>query len=197
MKGFIKSITTDKYLLPIRHQICGLVKQNSSVIEFGCGNGDLLFKLSNKISYGLGIDNSKNLIKYAIQKSKALEKNNLSFKVFNINNPIEFSSTYNYAVVSLLLHLLPWKSSIKLLQTMFTVTDNIIICSFVKPNTKKEKILLHVDQFFSNQYSNFNYFINNNGVKGLLEELNIPKSNIISFNTFDNSIKVYNIKTKK
>lgn len=197
MRGLIKSITADKYLSPIRYQISNLVIPNSSVVEFGCGNGDLLCKLSNKISYGLGVDNSKSLIKYAILKSKELEKSNLSFKVFDVKNIIQTSKKYDYAIASLLLHLLPWETSLNLLESMLKIADNIIICSFTNPENTKERVLLHLDQLFSQQYLNFNCFIKNKSVKGLLEQLNISESNVINIKTFDKSIEVYTITNKK
>ena len=50
MKGTIKSNTVDRYLSPIRLQIVELVVPNSTLLEVGCGNGDLLFKVSNLLS---------------------------------------------------------------------------------------------------------------------------------------------------
>ena len=59
MKGAVKTNTVDKYLKSIRFQIIELIKPDSNVVEFGCGNGDLLFKLSGKIKSGVGFDKSK------------------------------------------------------------------------------------------------------------------------------------------
>jgi len=36
-------------LAPIRNQMSDLIAPSSTVIEFGCGNGDLLFRLSPKM----------------------------------------------------------------------------------------------------------------------------------------------------
>ena len=57
--SLVKSITVDKYLLPIRKKIFRLIPKDCSVMDVGCGTGSLLFLLSKKINYGLGIDISK------------------------------------------------------------------------------------------------------------------------------------------
>jgi len=80
MKGKVKANTIDKYLSSIRLQIIELVEPNSTLIEFGCRNGDLLFKLSNKIKKGVGIDNSEELIEYATNKIKKIK-----LKILNSN----------------------------------------------------------------------------------------------------------------
>lgn len=194
MKGLIKSYTTDKYLRPIRNQICDLVNPNTSVIEFGCGNGDLLFKLSEKIDYGLGIDISKNLIKHAINKSHKHRNDNLSFKVFNLNTTLEVSEKYDYAVASLLLHILPWHKSMKLLELMLSISHTTILCSFTEPKTTYEKLLLNLDQRFTMHYSNFKVYKKNNYIKGFLNH--IPNIHYKSFNSFDNAIEIILIKNK-
>ncbi len=55
----LKVNTVDKYLRSILLQIVNLVEPDSRVIEFGCGNGDLLFKLANKIEEGIGINKGR------------------------------------------------------------------------------------------------------------------------------------------
>lgn len=67
MKGKVKANTVDKYLSSIRFQIVDLIEPETSVVEFGCGNGDLLFKLSDKIKLGVGLGKSEQLIGYTIQ----------------------------------------------------------------------------------------------------------------------------------
>jgi len=79
MKGFIKSKTVDKYLLPIRLQMINLIEPNIKIIEFGCGTGDFLLKLSSKIKYGVGIDQSKNLITFAKRKAKEQNIKNIDY----------------------------------------------------------------------------------------------------------------------
>ena len=73
-------LKAESNLLPLRNQMAKLIEPNSSVIEFGCGNGDLLFELSSKIKYGLGIDKSKKMIDYAIQKQSVMNLSNINYK---------------------------------------------------------------------------------------------------------------------
>ncbi|HEY0054023.1 MAG TPA: methyltransferase domain-containing protein [Pedobacter sp.] len=66
-------------LAPIRSQINSLVSSNSRVIELGCGEGDLLFKLAPRIKSGLGIDKSESLIGSAIKQKQRNNIHNIDF----------------------------------------------------------------------------------------------------------------------
>lgn len=50
--GAFKANTFDRYLRPIREQVKQLITRGATLVEFGCGNGDLLFKLSDSIGLG-------------------------------------------------------------------------------------------------------------------------------------------------
>ncbi len=66
-------------LAPIRNQLMELIEPTSTLIEFGCGDGDLLFKLSQKIKYGLGIDKSNTLIDHALKQKERRNITNIDF----------------------------------------------------------------------------------------------------------------------
>ncbi|MEO9513592.1 MAG: class I SAM-dependent methyltransferase [Flavobacteriaceae bacterium] len=93
-----------------------LIEPNASVIEFGCGNGDLLFKLSNKIKSGIGIDNSEALISYAINKMKRGQIKNLEFRILDLIKDSYPESRMDYAIASLLFHTLPWTKAVDLVE---------------------------------------------------------------------------------
>ena len=99
MKGKIKANTVDKYLHPIRLQIVERIKPNSTVLEFGCGDGDLLFKLSNKIKTGFGIDNSKQLIAYAKERIEKEQVKNLEFKLFDLIKDTYAETDKDYCIL--------------------------------------------------------------------------------------------------
>ena len=195
MKGAVKANTVDKYLKPIRHQIIDLVEPDSTVIELGCGNGDLLLKLSHKIKHGLGIDISASLIQYAIEKSKKEGQNNLKFICAEATINSESAQTYNYAVASLLLHVMPQHQAVKLLKHMMEIADMLIICEFSKPENWKQRFLLWLDQRFSGHYHHFKAFQNNNYMAGLLQTLS--QTEYVCYDTFDPVIKIYTLMKKK
>lgn len=191
MKRKIKANTVDRYLRPIRLQMVELVKTNSTVLEFGCGNGDLLFKLSNKINSGVGIDNSKRLIAYATNKIEKEQVVNLEFKLIDILKDIFIETEKDYSIASLLLHILPWKNSVELTEKMINNSETTIICGFSKPENFKQKLLLWCDQRFTKHYRNFQKYADNGFTEGLLSSIQDIEYSIID--TFDPVIKIYKI----
>ena len=191
MKAYIKKNSTDRYLYPIRKQIIELINPDSSVYDFGCGNGDLLFKLSAKIRKGIGFDNSKSLISYA-NKRKSLEQiNNIDFKLVNLTKDSLTNNPVNYSVASLFFHVLYKKDALRLLQKMIDISEVTIVCGFSKPKTCKQNFLLHLDQRFSSHYPNFTNYKENNYMKGILDS--IKNIDIECYSTFDPVIKIYRI----
>lgn len=72
-----------------------IVPASSSVLEIGCGTGELLAALNP--SYGLGIDFSSEMIKAAIDKFAGRE--NLDFRIDDVET-LQTSETFDYVIMS-------------------------------------------------------------------------------------------------
>jgi len=191
VKGIIKANTVDKYLRSIRYQIVELVEPNKTLLELGCGNGDLLFKLSGKLKFGIGIDNSEGLIEYAKDQMKQQQITNLEFRMADLLKHEFSDSKTDYSVASLLLHILPWDKSIQLVERLVAISNTTIICGFTAPENIKQEMLLWFDQRFTGHYSNFKDYKKNGFTEGILNAIeNIAYSRI---DTFDPVIKIYKI----
>lgn len=189
MKGALKANTTDRYLSPIRNQIIELIEADKTVLEFGCGNGDLLFKLSHKIESGIGLDHSKQLISFAQNQKEKQKITNLDFRLTNVVNDNLTMSTVNYSVSSLLFHLLEWDAAQKLLLKQLEISETTIICAFSQPQNWRQQLLLWLDQRFSKTYRKFKTYGNNGYFEGLIQSLENIEVNRID--TFDPVIKIY------
>jgi SAM-dependent methyltransferase len=190
-RGKFKNKTVDKYLLPTRRQIFEIVQPNSTVLDFGCGNGDLLLMLSEKIKKGTGFDNSKPLISYA-NKRKTLEGiKNIDFKIIDVCEDPFPNDMVNYSIASLVLHVLPRNDAYFLLKQMIDISEVTIVCGFCKPKSWQQGFLLTLDQRFSGHYSKFKVYRDNNYMEGLLKSLNSIRYE--SYETFDPVIKIYKI----
>ncbi len=191
MKEVVKAYTVDKYLRPIRFQIAKLVECNASVMELGCGNGDLLFKLSDKLKSGVGIDKSEQLIEYASNRIKKEQIKNLEFRLLDLINDSFPEPNMDYSVASLLFHILPWEKAVELAKRLIAASKMTIICGFSKPENVRQKILLWLDQRFTGHYSNFRDYGEHGFTEGLLNTVkNIEYHRI---DTFDPVIKIYQI----
>lgn len=192
MKGQLKSNTVDKYLRPVRRQIVELVEPDASVVEFGCGNGDLLFQLSNKIKHGVGLDYAKSLIEYANKRKRDSEISNLDFNLVDLIRSPETAPEGDYAIASLVFHVLPQESALKVLQIMSEKSEHLIICAFSQPQNWMQKALLWMDQRFSGHYNHFKTYSNQNYMEGLFAKADITNYEV--FDTFDPVIKIYRVK---
>ncbi|MEP2024409.1 MAG: class I SAM-dependent methyltransferase [Reichenbachiella sp.] len=192
MKGKLKTNTVDKYLRPIREQICNLVSLDAEVLEVGCGNGDLLFKLSSKIKNGLGTDIDKVLISYANERKEKEGAQNLNFKVADAVNEDMSAKTYDYAIVSLVFHVLKPEEAHVLLHRLMSCADQIIICAFCEPTSRWQRLLLWLDQRFSGHFVNFKSYAENGYMQGML--IDQKHRAIEVYDTFDPVIKVYSMK---
>lgn len=184
-------LKTKDNLAPIRNQMLNLIEPDSSIIEFGCGNGDLLFKLSSQIKYGLGIDKSKTLIDNAVQQKRIMNLSNIGFRCEELSGNYQLSGNYDYAIASLFFHVIPWSDSIYLMKKMQEISDCILICGFSKPETSKQKSLLWLDQRFSSHYRNFKAHQKNGFLDGIFSQMQY--SDIIIYDTPIPFVKIYKI----
>lgn len=195
MKGKVKAKTVDKYLYSIRLQIVDLIESNSTVIELGCGNGDLLFKLSSKIKRGVGVDKSFQLINYASEKAIKDKVKNLEFYVSDVTNDSYSELHMDYSIASLLFHVLPMKKTTSLIEKQLFTSKTTIICAFSKPKNIVQQVLLWIDQRFTMHYKNFRDYSENGFMEGILNSFEHIKYDTID--TFDPVIKIYKITRTK
>ncbi len=168
-----------------------LIDPNSRVIELGCGNGDLLFKLSPQIKSGLGIDKSETLINQAIKQKKRKNISNVDFLCEELGDNYKHSETYDFSIASLFFHVIPMSESVYLLNKMSEMSDTILICGLSCPETLQQKFLLWLDQRFSGHYKNFKAYQKFGYMEGIFAETQC--SNIVTHDTFIPFIKIYEI----
>jgi len=190
MKGSWKANTVDKYLRPIRRQMVDLVKPDTTVVDIGCGNGDLLFQLADKISSGTGIDYSHALIEYARHRQQAERISNLQFQQTDLREELSLAPV-DYALASLVFHVLPWEVSQNALKQMVHRAETTLVCAFSEPQSRKQQFLLWLDQRFSGHFRHFKEYQKRGGMEQLIGTLENTEYTV--HETFDPVIKIYQI----
>jgi len=188
MKGAVKSLTADRYLQPMRQQVVDLIKPNSTVVDLGCGSGDVLFKLADKIERGVGIDKSKTLIDFATVRQQKEKRDNLQFIEADLCGEVVLPMS-DYAIASLLYHVVDREEATALLKKQVNKAKTTIICGFSKPNNWKQSLLLWLDQKFTSHYQNFRAYKQNGYMEALLQSLDATDCQVLD--TFDPVIKIY------
>ena len=102
---------------------CFFISEDSSVLEIGCGTGELLNSIKPK--YGLGVDFSPEMIAIAASRFK-----NLSFEIQNAEE-IDLKSTFEYIIISdLLCSLQDVQKMFKNLHSLVNSKTKIIISNY-------------------------------------------------------------------
>ena len=109
----------------LKRGLKSLIKPEASILDWGCGTGDILAFL--KPSYGVGFDLSSEMVKLAERKFK--KARNLSF----VDSQNQISGVFNYIVmVDVIEHLTNPQETFKDLSRFASKSTRIVVC-FVGP----------------------------------------------------------------
>jgi len=169
-KAWFKSKTADKALSPIRNMVIDLIDPGSNLLEVGCGTGDLLYRASDKISKGLGVDLDQAMVDFANTRKERDKTQNISFINENITtSDILAGNIFDVSTSTLCLHEMGEKEAISTLIAMSQHSSKIIISDFCKPNTFWGKVSIELDEFISGHYGMFKNYQKRGGVPYLSE----------------------------
>jgi ubiquinone/menaquinone biosynthesis C-methylase UbiE len=180
----------DKLIAPmavwLEDMILGLIAENCTVLEIGCGPGALACRLANKCSKVTAIDISKRMIEYANRKKKKLKIENDEFVcIAAAQLSEEMLNPFDYAVSSFCLHEMEPQQRPEVVRNCLLKSGKMIIADYRAPfpksitalgNTIMEKLAgkRHYRNFYSWQASG--------GIDGFIERLCLTKINEIEWN---------------
>lgn len=185
IKEFLKNCR-DKHLFGIRKQVYNLIDENSRVIDFGCGDGEMLRDLSSKISYGLGIDKNKKEIRFAKDVTAKHEIKNLEFRVSDTKKNLR--ENFDYSILMFVLHSLDYNSQKKILDNARKNSNKLIIIDYENSYSLKEKLFVNVDEILAGHYRNFKDYLKRGRIEGLIEKDSFKK-----FNTYKDYVKIWEV----
>jgi ubiquinone/menaquinone biosynthesis C-methylase UbiE len=168
----------DKLIAPNQDRMFGKIKDlidpGSEILDVGCGTGRLEFFLSDKCRRITGIDLSEKNIKQAEKNLKNKKFNNISFKHTGFDSFIKKNSvTYDHAVMTYVIHEMPYEDRLSLLRGISRISKKIIVGDYLVPRPKGFwNVLNEIVEFTAGKdhYNNFKSFVRHNGVMGLLNE---------------------------
>ena len=150
---WLKANAADKVLSPLRQELVTLFHTDSSVLDIGCGTGDLLFRAANKISTGHGIDLDQQMIQYANSKANEYPKKNLRFDCLNaLELP---QDTYDVVTSTLCLHEMDDDDACAILRQTSKMTRRLLIADYAEPRSLANRIATEFDEMISGHYSQF------------------------------------------
>ncbi len=168
LSAWFKSKTADRVLLPVREKIGDLIEKDSRVLEVGCGTGDLLFRLSGKIEFGLGLDIDPGMIRFAHHRLSKEQVANLEFKAARLESLDRvFLGRFNIASSTLCLHEMETDDAVSVLSLLRKHVDKIVIADFDMPDSLWGKISIELDESISGHYRRFRKYRSSGGLPNL------------------------------
>lgn len=156
LKVLVKSKGADRVLKPLRRELTGLIPQDATVFEVGCGTGDFLMQSASKISAGFGIDIDPAMIKFAESRRKAMSLDHINFEC---RDALKLSpQSFDIATATLCLHELPVQKACDLLQMMVENSKMVLVADFTAAKSLFGRISIEVDELMSGHYRNYRLY---------------------------------------
>jgi len=168
-KVWIKSKAADRILSPLRKELIELIEEESTLLEVGCGTGDLLFQSAHRIGYGYGIDIDHGMIEYAESKRKERCLNHLSFECIDaLTMP---PRQFDIATSTLCLHELPKQKACELLKYMVDNAKEVLIADYTEAKSRLGKMSIEFDELISGHYRNYRNYRKSGEIPCYAEEI--------------------------
>jgi len=155
-KVWFKSKTADRVLSPLRKELIALIEEESTLLEVGCGTGDLLFQSASKISSGYGIDIDRGMIEFAEAKRKQRNLDHLHFECIDALEMVP--KQFDISTSTLCLHELPEQDACELLEMMVAQSKMVLIADYTKAKSILGKISIEFDELISGHYHNYRHY---------------------------------------
>jgi len=172
---YAKFFDSDK--LGLRKYIVEFVEDGSSIIDIGCATGGLALNLAPRSKYVVGVDVSEKMIKQALKRRNKLGYKNLDFILIDaLDLSSEIDNTFDYAVLSFVIHEIPQKERIRILTEAMRIADNIIILDYHFPQPQGFwGISIKWIEFFAGRehYRCFRDYLQRGGLKSIFGEMGL------------------------
>jgi SAM-dependent methyltransferase len=118
----------------VKKIIKNLINANSTVVDVGCGTGELVFCLSYQPAKVVGFDLNEGVLEYSRIKKRRLQVKNAEFITKDVKDPGFLAGNYfDYAVLSMVLHQFNLAEANQILNSTKRVVKHLIIPDFINP----------------------------------------------------------------
>jgi ubiquinone/menaquinone biosynthesis C-methylase UbiE len=154
----------------------GLLAESSSVLDIACGTGQLCFALrEQKNCRVVGIDLSLRMLEFARKSNPFWDVTFVHEDATDLRAYVD--SSFDYAMLLMLLHELPRPQQIRVLKEAFRVAGRSIIIDSVSPlpkNTGGIGTRIVEATFGRDHNPNFKAFLATGGIMDVLEDSGLP-----------------------
>jgi len=183
-EGWLYHLLIDPTLLRVRRLIRGQVKPETTLIDFGCGTGELIFFLGDWCSELVGVEASKRMWSYGSRRARDQGPNKVRL-IYGDGARLENFSTgsFDYATACMVLHEMHGSQRLPVLREMQRLARTLILVDFraPPPPNLEARICRLVERLGGRRhYHNFTDFMRAGGLPPLLEKLGLSIQTEIS-----------------
>ena len=129
--GFIYRVLINPFSNVLAKTVAECIEQNSSVLDVGCGTGQLAFQLSQKCRRVVGIDFSRKMVEYASRRKARRRMENVAFVHGNAADVSKiFSERFDYVTAVMCLHEMDPLSRHRVIAGCLELTDRVILTDY-------------------------------------------------------------------
>ncbi|SMF19816.1 Methylase involved in ubiquinone/menaquinone biosynthesis [Alteromonadaceae bacterium Bs31] len=177
LKVLIKTRLADRALLPLRAELIELIATDSSLLDVGCGTGDLLFQAEHKLGYGFGVDIDEHMIKFARRKCEDKRISNLAFEHNDLVN-LQLRR-FDVATSTLCLHEMKEVLACSILKYMAEKSERVLVADYTKPKSLLAKFAIEFDEMISGHYQSFRRYRKAGGILAYANKSGLKVNRVI------------------
>jgi SAM-dependent methyltransferase len=176
-EGWLYHFLVDPLLKRVRRLVRSQVKPGSTLIDIGCGTGELLFSLADVGSELVGVEASKRMWSFANGQARTRGFNNVQILLGDGAKLRSFSAGFfDYAVACMVFHEMDASQRLPVLMEMQRLAPHLIVVDYrVPPPTNLVTAMCRFIERLAGprHFRNYISFINGGGLLSLCETLGL------------------------
>ena len=184
-EGWLYHFLVDPLLRRVHRLVRSQLKPGSTLIDIGCGTGELLFSLADVGSELVGVETSKRMWSFANQQARRRGFNNVQI-LFGDGAKLENYSAgfFDYAIACMVLHEMDASQRLPVLKEMKRLAPNLILVDYRVPPPANLAVTMcgFIERLAGpRHFRNYTSFINGGGLLSLFETLGLTVQREITF----------------
>jgi len=176
-EGWLYHFLVDPLLRRVRRLVRSQVKPGSTLIDVGCGTGELLFSLADVGSELVGVESSRRMWSFANRQAWRRGFNNVQVLLGDGARLEDFSpGFFDYAIACMVFHEMDANQRLPVLKEMQRLAPNLILVDYrVPPPTNFAVAMCRLIERLAGprHFRNYTSFINGGGLLSLSETLGL------------------------
>jgi SAM-dependent methyltransferase len=176
-EGWLYHLLVDPLLRKVHRLVRSQVKSGSTLIDIGCGTGELLFSLADVGSELVGVETSKRMCSFANRQARRRGFNNVQILLGDGAKLENFSTGFfDYAIACMVFHEMDASQRLPVLKEMQRLAPNLILVDYRVPPPANLAVTMcrFIERLAGpRHFQNYTSFINGGGLLSLFGTLGI------------------------